>query len=283
MLIPSHGNNFIFPYNPIYDYNENVFQNCLVLMFIGFESEGKIYPVLFDYWISNVYYENKEDYISKNELFINSIKYIISKGLLVENILLDGGFFNKNILQEVSEIGLNIITRCSKSRFLEIQENKIKAKDVFLSDYNGSFYYYHKYGKFLNQKDVLLYGLEGKLVGICNNRDDLLNKKLFFIFSTNRKYTSPEILKLYKLRWKIESFFKILKSYLGLSVLNRNDIDYVEERINLSLSGFFIVQEMAFEIKSSFYQTLKLLKSGELNELFDKTYKSVCKYFSYCV
>ena len=112
---------------------------------------------------------------------------------------------------------------------------------------------------------------------------DLLNKKLFFIFSTNRKYTSPEILKLYKLRWKIESFFKILKSYLGLSVLNRNDIDYVEERINLSLSGFFIVQEMSFEIKSSFYQTLKLLKSGELNELFDKTYKSVCKYFSYCV
>jgi len=97
------------------------------------------------------------------------------------------------------------------------------------------------------------------------------------------EYTVIQIFKIYKLRWKIELFFKILKSYLSLSVLNRNDIDYVQERINLSLSGFFIIQEMASEIKLSFYQTLKLLQEGKLIDLFEKSFQSNYKYFSYFV
>ncbi|MCS7318268.1 MAG: transposase, partial [Candidatus Dojkabacteria bacterium] len=193
------------------------------------------------------------------------------------------GFLNKEVLQQISKIGLNIVIRCPKSRMLNLENNQIKAKDIFKDCYNGEFYYYHKLRKFLNDRNAYLYNVKGKLVSVCNNKECLLNKTFFFIFSTNLEYTATQIFKIYKLRWKIESFFKILKSYLSLSVLNRNNIDYVDQRINLSLSGFFIVQEMASEIKTSFYQTLKLLQDGKLIDLFEKSFKSSCKYFSYFV
>ncbi|MCS7318231.1 MAG: hypothetical protein NZZ41_08015, partial [Candidatus Dojkabacteria bacterium] len=115
VLIPSYGNSFVFPYNPIYDYNNNKYTNCLVLLFIAFESEDKIYPILFDYWISEIYYEDKDKYLSKTDIFIKAIKYIIEKGLKAENILLDAGFLNKEVLQQISKIGLNIVIRCPKS------------------------------------------------------------------------------------------------------------------------------------------------------------------------
>lgn len=76
MLIPAHGNDFVYPYNPVYDYTKHCYHNCLVILFICFESNGKIYPISFDYWISEIYYDENEEYITKNELFIkNRFKY----------------------------------------------------------------------------------------------------------------------------------------------------------------------------------------------------------------
>ena len=87
-------------------------------------------------------------------------------------------------------------------------------------------------------------------------------KNLFFLFSTNLEITAPQILRLYKRRWKIESFFKLLKSYLSLSVFYRNDYEYVNERINIAIAGFIVIQEMAEHLKRSFYQTLKVFQEG---------------------
>jgi len=283
MIIPAHGDNFVYPYNPIYNYNKNKSSNCLVLMFISFESDGNIYPVIFDYWISKVYYEDGEKYLTKNDVFIKAIDYLVSQGLNVDNMLMDAGFLNKQVLEKLSELELTAITRCPRSRILEFHECKVKAKELFSESYNGDFYYYHKFKKFLNSEVVKIGDQIGRLVAAANNRDSLLSKELFFLFSTNTNLTAPKILSLYKLRWKIESLFKVLKSYLGLSVFYRNNYDYVEERINLALSGFFVIQEMSNEIKLSFYQTLKLLKSGELQELYEKSFKSTSKYFIYCV
>ena len=46
MIVPAHGNEFVYPFSPIYDHNAHCYQNCLVLMFLCFETEGKIYPIL---------------------------------------------------------------------------------------------------------------------------------------------------------------------------------------------------------------------------------------------
>lgn len=183
VLIPSYGNSFVFPYGPIYNYNTKTYTNCLVLLFIVFESEDKIYPILFDYWISEIYYEDKDKYLSKTDIFIKAIKYIINQGLNAENILLNAGFLNKEVLEEISKIGLNIVIRCPESRILNLEENQIKAKDIFKYCYNGEFYYYHKLKKFLNDRSAYLYNVKGKIVSVCNNKECLLNKNFFFTFS----------------------------------------------------------------------------------------------------
>lgn len=284
MLVPAHGNDFVFPFNPIYNYNLHCGKNCLVMMFIAFESKGKLYPILFDYWISEVYYDEDEQYFTKDEIFIRSVDYLIKSGLNIETMLFDAGFFHKAILTKLSGFGIEIVTRCPKGRLVTTNKGKQKAKDIFFESYNGDFYYFHRYESFINSAPAEVLGKPGQIVGIANNRKGLLEKNLFFLFSSNLELTAPEILRLYKTRWKIESFFKILKSYLSLSVFYRNNYEYVNERINLALAGFIVIQEMASRTKRSFYQTLKLFQDGKLEDLFQQAFKSTSSYFCYyCV
>lgn len=279
MLVPAHGNDFVFPFNPIYNYNLHRNQNCLVLMFLCFEVDGKRYPVLFDYWISQIYYDEDEPYFTKDEIFIKSVDYLINAGLNIETMLFDAGLFHKEVLTKLSGFGINIVSRCPKGYLVKTASGKQKAKDVFTGVYNGEFYYYHPYEKFLISAPAEVLGQEGQIVGIANDRKGLLEKELFFLFSTNLGITAPQILRLYKRRWKIESFFKLLKSYLSLSVFYRNDYEYVNTRINIALAGFIVIQEMAVHLQRSFYQTLKLFQDGKLEQLFQDTFKSCSKYF----
>jgi hypothetical protein len=283
MIIPAHGNEFVYPFSPIYDHNEHCYQNCLVLMFLCFETEGKIYPILFDYWVSEIYSDEDEIYLSKNDIFVKSIEYLLKEGLNIETILFDAAFFNKQILLNLSKFKINIVTRCPKSRVLETNGIKQKAKELFKSTYNGNFYYYHRYQNFLISEFTKVFDLPGQIVAIANNKANLIDRKLFFLFTNNLDLTSPEILRLYKSRWKIESFFKLLKSYLSLSVFYRNGYDYVNERINLALAGFFIIQEISSELKLSFYQALKLFQEKELSDLFQNKFQLCSKYFTSCV
>lgn len=279
VMIPAHGNDFVFPFNPIYNYNSHCYENCLVIMFICFEMDGKIYPLLFDYWISKIYHEKNELYLSKTNIFIKGIEYLIKEGLNINTILFDAAFFNKSILENISKLGIKIVTRCSKTRKLELNGLNKKTEEIFKSSFNGNFYYYHGYQNFLNVKEVKVLGICGKVVAIANNKVDLLNKKLFYLFTNNLELSSVKILALYKRRWKIESFFKILKSYLTLSVFYRNNYEYVDERINLALAGFFIIQEMSDNLKITFYQTLKLFQKNELESLFKTSFQNTSKYF----
>lgn len=283
MIVPAHGNEFVYPFSPIYDHNAHCYQNCLVLMFLCFETEGKIYPILFDYWVSEIYCDEDEQYLSKNDIFIKSIEYLVKEGLNIETILFDAAFFNKEILINLSKFKINIVTRCAKSRVLEVNGIKRKVKELYNDVYNGDFYYYHRYQSFLKSDFVKVFDLPGQIVGIANNKENLIEKKLFFLFTTDLEISSAKILQLYKRRWKIESFFKLLKSYLSLSVFYRNGYDYVNEHISLALAGFFIIQEIASELKVSFYQALRLFQEKNLDELFHKNFKITSNYFCSCV
>lgn len=284
MLIPAHGNDFVYPYNPVYDYTKHCYHNCLVILFICFESNGKIYPISFDYWISEIYYDENEEYITKNELFIKNIEYFIKIGLNIENIIFDSAIFNKSILTTLSQFNINIVTRCPKSRIFDLKNIKIQANYTFYKTYNGSFYYYHKYKCFLNSRFVEIFNVSGQIIGIANEKENLLNKNLFFLFTNNINITHVKALQLYKRRWKIESFFKVLKSYLSLSVFHRNYYDYVNQFINLALSGFFIVQNISSALNISFYKALKKLQdNNNIDQMFFDSFKNTSKYFCYYV
>ena len=277
VIIPAYGNEFLYPYNPIYNYNTNKYQNCLVIMFICFYSECRIYPINFEYWLSEVYYSENEKYLTKTDIFINSINNLFEQGLLIENIIFDAGFFNKKVLDKLSKF--NIVTRCPKSRLVELNRSKIKAKEIFSNSYNGDFYYYHKYLSFIISENVKVSNHLGKLVGIANSKTKLIDKDLFYLFTNNINFTSAKVLNLYKSRWKIESFFKILKSYLSLSVFYRNDYNYVNQRINLALAAFFIIDYISRTIKLNFYQTLKSFQKQKYHYLFEQAFQNTSKYF----
>ena len=247
-----------------------------MILFFYFVSEGKKYPVCFDYWISDIYYDADERYIDKNDLFIKNLTYLISQGLNFENVIADAGFFNKKIVEYLLSRDINFVLRSKSNKKLD---NGFKLNQLFENDYNGSFYYYHKYKSFLKSDIVSLFDKKVKIVAIANTKQKLVEKELFFLATNNLNLKLTGVLVLYKLRWSIEGFFKILKSYLSLSVFYRNNYEYVDQRISLSLIAFFIVSHKANDIKQTFYQTLKHIQQNE----YSLDIETILKYCDNCV
>ena len=282
VIIPSHGDNFVFPYEPIYNHVNRKYENCLVLMFLYYDTGKKKYPILFDYWLSQIYYEENEKYFSKSEIFKKALNYVVESGLKFENIIFDAGFFKKDVIEYIESKGLKYISRCSKNKNLTIERKNIRADKLFINDYNGSFYYFHRYREFLNDKVVKIFDFNAKVVAIAKDKAKLLDKDLIFLVTNNLNLLHTQILKLYKSRWAIETFFRTLKSYLGLSVFYRNNFQYVNDKINLALSAFFILQEVAFSLNKTIYQTLKAFQNGLFQEIFDQTIQNSSNYIYCC-
>lgn len=283
MLIGSKGNDFVYPYSPIYNPSTKRYENCLVLMFIVYELEGKDYPIMFDYWVSEVYYEEFEKYLNKNEIFIQAIEYLIKIGIKIELIIKDSGFFKKDVIEFLDKKNIFIVTRCPKNHKIKVKEVSENVHKYFSEKYNGEYYFYNKTNSFLKKEEVEVLGIEGSIVAIAKNKEKLLNKELIFLFTNNRNLTLTQVQKIYKTRWSIEVFFKILKSYLSLSVFHRNNYEYVDELINLSLCGYIILLEISKKLNLKITQVLKKIKSGELLELFNQVFYSSSNYLYCCV
>lgn len=251
----------------------------MVILFLYLDTGDKKYPILFDYWISEIYYEEDEVYLNKYDIFIKSLEYVINNGLKFDKLIFDSGFFNSNVINYLESKDINYVSRTAKNKKFLISGSKQRADKIFSETYNGEFYYYHKTKSFLNQRIATIWGNQTKLVAIAKNAINLKNKKLIFLISNQLELTHTEIQRLYKSRWNIESFFKLLKSYLSLSTFYRNNYEYVEQKINLALSAFIVVQELSHKLKKKFVQTLRIIQNKDIDDLVYQCIHESSKYF----
>ena len=277
VMIPACKSEFVLPYNLIYNHNSKKYQPCLVILFLYVRTENKNYPILFDYWISKVGYQCEDDYLTKNEIFIKSLDFVINQGLEFNYLIFDSGFSKSNVINYLSQKKIKYISRIPKNKWLDIDGQSQRVSNLF-DDYNGSFYYYHPKHSFLKSKTANCFEKEVNIIAIAGSKTKLLNKDLVFLITNDLSLTHVEVQRLYKSRWCIEIFFKILKSYLSLSTFYRHNWIDVEEKINLSLSAFFIIQELSHKLGDTFYQTLRLIQRNQIDLLLVQTIKSSHKY-----
>jgi hypothetical protein len=150
----------------------------------------------------------------KTDLLFDMIREVTAKCIYYKHLLFDAWFAYPKIITRFKQMNVNIITRLKKTPKIFY---KYREKFCTLSKI------YAKAKKRLNKKTNRV----SVIAWICNFEDGIKTKaKIVFIrdkknwialLSTDIELTEEEIIRIYGMRWNIEIFFKMCKSYLKLA------------------------------------------------------------------
>ncbi len=225
-----------------------------------------------------------------------SLKEAINSQKIEKNriILFDQGISDRSILEKIGEKNY-FITRIKKDYKIEKEkEESIKketetlrlTKEVIGKLYSNrqvlksSFRLIHGYPKTSNwdiRKNKLLRTKKTyqshKTKPKEELKEEILNKELVFITNIPKAYiNSEEITELYRKRWQIELFFKLIKQELHFShLLNRTENGI---RVMLYVTMIFVVLLMLYKSKNNL-RGYKYVKSKLLLELQEEFYDYV--------
>ena len=268
------------PYNLLFNYASRKYEPCLVILFAIIVINDEKYPINFDFWISENMLSRDEGYLTKNKIAENMIERLLSIGLEVDNCLFDAGFCCEGIIKLLNDKGVEYTCRSPKNKSYVYESGKITAKGLFKDEYNENFYFYNKVG-YMNKKEVTFCEKASTLVVVANKREKLLSRDFYCLISTEKK-TYTEIFRSYKKRFKIEVFFRNMKSYIGLESSRTHNEDKISNHIALCMFGYTIVENLSKKIKKTFFQTLIYIQTNErknlekeLYPIFDKFKKTI--------
>lgn len=264
------------PYNFIYNYITKKPEPTLVILFAIILINGHKYPINFDFWISENMLEEGEVYLSKNEIAKNMLESLVNTGLKVDNCLFDAGFNCDKLISYLNEKNIPYTCRTPKNKSYKSDIGKYTPKKIFVDEYNGNFYFYDKVGYF-NKKTVEFCGKQSTLVVVSNTREKLLERDFYCLISTENK-TYTEIFRSYKNRFKIEIFFKNMKSYIGFESLRTHHIDKISNHISLCIFSYIIVENLSKKIKKTFFQTLIYIQTQRRSIIERKLYPVFNKF-----
>lgn len=266
------------PYNLIYNHASKRYEPCLVILFIVLLVDDEIYPIDIDFWISETMMLEDEIYRKKTEIAKDSIQELLNKGMVIDRVLFDAGFNTPDFLKFLCKKKIEFTARIHKNKKMDNGET---IKEVFSGKENREFYYYHKYG-FTTYEDVIYAKNLLRLVVVCNSREKLDNRDFYCIISSSLDTTYTETIRIYHLRCKIESFFRNLKSYIGLSSPRRHHIDKITSHITFCFAMHLLVQYIAKKKKISFYNALMWIKTEPLSKIirvFEGYWKKIHEMF----
>lgn len=258
------------PYNLIFNYATKKYEPCLVILFAIILVNGEKYPINFDFWISEYMLEEDETYLSKNQIAKNMVESLVDIGLKVDNCLMDAGFNCDYLIQYLNDKKIEYTCRAAKNKSYKSDLGKSTAKTLFMDEYNGEYYFYKKAG-YMNKKTVDFCGKESTLVVVSNTREKLMNRDFYCLISTETK-TYTEIFRSYKNRFKIEVFFRNMKSYIGLGSSRTHNEDKISNHISLCIFGYIMVEILSTKMKKTFFQTLMYIQTEQRSTLERKLY-----------
>lgn len=266
------------PYNLIYNYASKNYEPCLVILFIVLLVDNEIYPINTEFWISETMIIDDEIYRKKTEIAEEIIENLLNKGMKIDRVLFDAGFNVPDFISFLNRKQLEFTARISKTKKMD---NGKTIKELFSDKLNGEFYYYHKYG-FTNYVDVEYAGTLSRLVVICDTSTKLKNRDFYCILSSSLDISYTETIRIYSLRCKIETFFRNLKSYIGLSSPRNHNEDKITSHINFCLAMHLLVQHISKKKKLTFHKALIFIKREPLSKIireFSSYWKQISEIF----
>ncbi|WP_179036839.1 IS4 family transposase [Paenibacillus sp. URB8-2] len=155
------------------------------------------------------YKRRMEAFSRKPDAVVALLEQALTAGFTADYVLMDSWFTQAPLLRQLTAKGLSVIgmVKEMKQRYL-VQGQRLTLREVFQGlpkssskDMKGS---------------VIVHttcGLPVKLVFVRNRNK---RREWLAILSTDVTLDSAEIVRIYGMRWSIETFFKVTKSYLKL-------------------------------------------------------------------
>ena len=267
------------PFNLLYNQNTKRYEPCLVILVASLEIEGKVYPIDFNFWISQhmIEPEQGEEYLTKSQIAETMIERLVKKFNITE-IIFDAGFCVPSLLLKINSLNIKYICRFPKSRNITHNDKKANASKIFKDSLNQDFYYYHNNG-YLKSTIGQYADHNIQMVVVANTKEKLILKDLYCLITNNINLKYPTVLKTYKKRGKIEDLFKKLKTYLGLTVCNRHNEEYFTDRFNLAITAFIIIQDYSQKSKMTFHKALSHIKNKNFIDIKNIVSNSMQKIF----
>ena len=151
-----------------------------------------------------------ESMLPKPEAAFNMIKAVLEAGIQANYILMDSWFTTEPFIQRLSTLGMDVIGRIKDvkqryiydgKRYTLPQLAKIVLNKAYHCQYRSIVVKTSKH-----EITVRLVFVRNK-----NNKSDLV-----YLLTTDTALSEDEIIRIYGIRWKIETFFKASKSLLKL-------------------------------------------------------------------
>jgi hypothetical protein len=257
------------PFNYIYNYVSGKMQPCLVLLFGAIQIDENIYPIDFSYWISNIMLEDGEIYLSKIDIALKMIEKIIENCIEFDGILFDAGFCSPKLLEFINSKSIKYYCRFPQNRNILVQGIKSNSREIFKTDYNGSFHY----DPWLEHFTKNTFGLYAKhniqLIVVADCKQKLLDRDFYCILTNDIENKYTQCLRIYKLRGKVEYLFKKLKSYLGICSFNSHNQNRISNHIQFCVSGYILCEELSKKLKNTFFQTLQYIKMAPKEKIYE--------------
>ena len=266
------------PYNLIYNHASGKYEPCLVILFIVLLVDNEIYPISTDFWISESMIFDDEIYRKKTKIAEDIIEELLNKGMKINRVLFDAGFNIPDFISFLNRKRIEFTARISKTKKMD---NGKTIKELFSDKRNGEFYYYDKYG-FTSYVDVEYAKTLSRLVVICDSSTKLKNRDFYCILSSSLDISYTETIRIYSLRSKIETFFRNLKSYIGLSSPRNHNEDKITSHINFCLAMYLLVQHISNKKKFTFHKALIFIKKESLSKIireFSSYWKKISGMF----
>ncbi|SMG29255.1 IS4 family transposase [Paenibacillus aquistagni] len=158
---------------------------------------------------SHGYKRRLEAFFRKPDAVVAMLKQALRAGFTADYVLIDSWFTQAPLLHELAAQGLPVIgmVKEMKQRYL-VQGKRMTLREVFQS-LPASMTKVIK-GSVIVQTAC---GLPVKLVFVRNRNK---KREWLAILSTDVTLDAAEIVRIYGMRWSIETFFKVTKSYLKL-------------------------------------------------------------------
>jgi len=189
---------------------------------------------------SNAYKRRTEIMKGKSRIALDMVKRAVESGLYADYLLVDSWYSKPVFIQEIKEIGLEVISRMANNNSIWNFVEKEKTLDAI----------YAKYKKLKSAK-AGLYGkikfsyfsaiVEHKKAGKIKIVFIKTAGKLIPLVSTDLTISDDEVIEIYKRRWDIEQGYKELRQHFGFGKEENRIYEALIARITLSFFTYNIV------------------------------------------
>ncbi|WP_028987072.1 IS4 family transposase [Thermicanus aegyptius] len=185
---------------------------------------------------SSGYKRRKEAVMHKPDAAIQMLDRALKAGFTADYVLMDSWFTHEPLLQEIMSKGLHVIgmVKALKQRYI------FKGKKVGLHEL---FEMIPKNPKAEIQGSVMVktpQGLSLKIVFVQNRNN---RREWLAILTTDLSLENAEIVRIYGMRWSIETFFKMAKSYLKLgSEFQGRSFDLMISHTTIVFSRYLVLE-----------------------------------------